>query len=557
MALIPLNFLPGTQRDGTALDGNRAIDAAWCRWRLGRPRKMGGFYESYDELLGVPRKIHMFYQGDQTIIHIGTGKSLQQVVLDSNGDVVSATDRTPAIFAAGPNASWTIDALFDTTTGLVQLVAHSNPNINVTAGTTKSVPFIGIINETVPLTPLTNPLPGDGGQYDKPLIAGGVVCVQPYLFDYDVDGFIGWSAPNLPNYIGVSGGSSGAGRARVSAQKIVAGMPQRGGGVNSPAALFWSLSEVITAQFVGQSNGIFAFNTVSPSSSILGPNTVIEYDGLYLWAGVDRFLMYNGTVVEIPNTQNQDWFFDNINRKFAGKAFTFKVPKYGEVWFCAPLFGATECSHACILNIRENCWYDTVLPNGGRGAGYLAQGFPYPVMGGVRPNNEGGYSLWVHESGLDERSADAKPIAIRSYFQTPYIGSAASEQPDSKATSFQQLEANFVQSGNMSVRLIGGMNARSGVTKTDPVILKAIPTTPGEQLIGFKEEFRLGSIQFESNCLNGNYVMGKSILHTAIGSERLLGGTGQPLNTPGWLVSDDLQGLLTDSSNPAVKGDST
>src|SRR5215469_17281926 len=97
--LVPLNFLPGIQRDGTMLDSDRAIDGQWCRWRLARPRKMGGFFRAYNGLAGVPRRINMFYQGKNTYVHIGTGKSLQQVVLDRNGRVISVADRTPALFA--------------------------------------------------------------------------------------------------------------------------------------------------------------------------------------------------------------------------------------------------------------------------------------------------------------------------------------------------------------------------------------------------------------------------------------------------------------------------
>jgi len=547
MALIPLNFLPGSQRDGTQLDSTRAIDSLWCRWRLGRPRKMLGFDRAFAGLTGVPRRIHMFYEGRQIYIHIGTGKSLQQVVLDINGNFISSVDRTPAIFGAGPDAGWTIDALFDTTSSAVVLVAHSVPDISVVAQPTQTIPFIGILTGTDKLKPLANPLATDG-QYDSPKVAGGIVCVQPYLFDFDKAGFVGWSAPNLPNTLGVSGGTSGAGKARVSAQKIVAGMAQRGGGVNSPAALFWSLSEVITATFVG-STAIFAFNTVSPSSSILSPNTVIEYDCLYYWAGIDRFLAYNGTVIEIPNPQNQDWFFDNMNHECAGKAFAYKVPSKGEIWFCAPLFGATECSHAAILNVRENCWYDTELPNGGRGAGYFAQGFRYPVMTGNQPNSAGQYSMWVHEKGTDQTGPNEKPLAIRSYFETPFIGSANNQQPDDHATAFEQLEADIIQHGDMTIYPFGTFNARGGPFKGCTVGLLAIPTAPADQLVGFKDEFRLGALHFESNVLGGNYITGKSILHASQGSARLEGGKGTPLTMPKWLVSDQLQGLLTDGSD--------
>lgn len=550
MSLIPLNFLPGIQRDGTPFDSNSAIDGLWCRWRLGRPRKMGGFYRTYANIQGITRKVYMFYQGNQTIIHVGTGKSLEQIVIDNNGNFVSYADRTPAIFAAGPDAGWTMDALFDTTSTAVTLIAHSTPDISTVASTTQTIPFIGDITKIDKLKPLTNPTTTDG-VYNNPKIAGGIVCAQPYLFDFDINGFIGWSAPNLPNTLGVSGGTSGAGNARVSAQKIVAGMAQRGGGVNSPAALFWSLSEVITAQFVG-SPAVFAFNTVSPSSSILSQNSVIEYDGLYCWAGIDRFLMYNGTVVEIPNTHNQDWFFNNLNRQYAGKAFAFKVPRYGEIWFCAPMFGNTECSHAAIWNVRENTWYDTELPNGGRSAGYFAQGFPFPIMTGSTKGSNG-YSLWVHETGTDQTGPKEAPTPIRSYYETPYIGSAAGQQPDPRATSFQQLEADIIQSGDMTVYTKGTFNARGGLFQGKPVNLQGIPKTNQDQLVGFSEEYRLGSLHFESNTLNGTYITGKNILHTQTGGERVTGGVGGLPIYPKYLVSDSLQALLADDGAPLTE----
>lgn len=555
MSINPLNFLPGVQRDGTQLDSDRALDALWCRWRLGRPRKMLGFDRAYAGLLGVPRRVHMYYQGKNTIIHIGTGKSIQQVVLDRNGIVVSVVDRTPGTFASGPNAGWTIDSLFDTTSQAVQIIAHSVPDVSVIASGTPSVPFIGIITDTDQLKPLTNPHPSDG-EYDAPLVAGGIACAQPYLFDFSTDGFVGWSAPNLPNTLGVSGGTSGAGKARVSAQKIVAGMVQRGGGVNSPAALFFSLSEVITAQFNNDPATIFSFNTVSPSSSILSGATVIEYDGLYIWAGVDRFLMYNGTVVEIPNAQNQDWFFDNMNWEFAGKAFAFKVPRFGEIWFCAPLFGNTEPSHAAIWNIRENCWYDTELPNGGRGAGYFAQGFRYPVMGGATPNTNGLYSLWVHEKGVDQTGPDERPKPVRSYFNIPFVGSVKATPPTEEGVSFGTLEPDIIQSGDMTIYPFGTYNARGGkaIAKNNTVTLKAIPVKPEDQIVSFKTDFRLASLHFESDVIGGNYITGKSLLHMVPGAKRMTGGVGVPLTYPAWLATDKLEGIVDDTGDDVTEG---
>ena len=97
---------------------------------------------------------------------------------------------------------------------------------------------------------------------------------------------------------------------------------------------------------------------------------VIEYDGIYYWCGVDRFLMFNGVVREVPNSLNLNWFYDNLNFNQRQKVFAVKVPRWGEIWWCYPRGNATECTHAVIYNVRENTWYDCELPNDGRSAGF-------------------------------------------------------------------------------------------------------------------------------------------------------------------------------------------
>ena len=520
-----LNFRPGIARDGTLFDSDQYADALWCRWRLGRPRKMGGFKQITDLLAGSPRRIHCFYQNGQVIAHIGTTSGIQQVVFaHQTGELISIADRTPPNFTAGFNIGFTFDAIFDTTSNVVQIVAHFVPDMGQIATVTTTVPVIGQIDSTTPLIPFSDPgVPmGDGGVWTQPAVSGGIVCVQPYVFDFNSYGQVQWSAPNLPLYLGVTGGSSGAGQARISAQKIVAGAPLRGGGTQSPAALFWSLSEVITATFVGTANGIFKFNTVSPSSSILSSRAMIEYDGLYFWVGIDRFLVFNGTVAEVPNPTNQDWFYDNLTPNFEDRVFAFKVPRYGEIWWCAPMFGNTEPSHAVIYNIRENCWYDTELPNGGRGAGYYAQGFHNPIMTGVT-NDGNGYSLWMHEHGVDEVRGDTY-TPIRSYFETGVFGGPKNPQPTDKGLSFQQLEPDIQQSGDMTVTLIGSPNARVDGKDAETIPLPAIPNVPQEEFVSFKarQSLRLSRLRVESNTLGGTFISGRNIGHATESDARLM-----------------------------------
>ena len=85
---------------------------------------------------------------------------------------------------------------------------------------------------------------------------------------------------------------------------------------------------------------------------------VIEYDGIYYWAGTDRFLMYNGVVAEVPNTQNFNYFFDNLNYVQRQKVWVSKVPRWGEIWWFFPSGDSTECNDAAYLicpNIATGC----------------------------------------------------------------------------------------------------------------------------------------------------------------------------------------------------------
>jgi hypothetical protein len=104
---------------------------------------------------------------------------------------------------------------------------------------------------------------------------------------------------------------------------------------------------------------------------------------VYYWCGVDRFLLYNGTVKEIPNTFNQNYFFDNLNYNQRQKVWVTKVPRYGEIWWFYPRGDATECTDAIIYNVRENVWYDAGEALGARrSAGYFSQVFAHPVAAG-------------------------------------------------------------------------------------------------------------------------------------------------------------------------------
>jgi hypothetical protein len=209
-------------------------------------------------------------------------------------------------------------------------------------------------------------------------VSGGVVSLHPYLFVYGNNGLIqNCSAGNTNDWV-----SADANATNVASGKIVQGLPVRGGS-NAPSGLFWSLDSLIRVSFIGGTGSppqYWRYDIISSQSSILSSQSAIEYDGVYYWCGVDRFLLYNGVVKEIPNAMNQNYFFDNLNYDQRQKVWVTKVPRFGEIWWFYPRGDATECTDAIIYNVRENTWYDAGEARGAqRSAGYFSQVFAYPV----------------------------------------------------------------------------------------------------------------------------------------------------------------------------------
>jgi hypothetical protein len=212
-------------------------------------------------------------------------------------------------------------------------------------------------------------------------VSGGVVTLHPYVFVYGNNGLIKNSgAGNAQDWV-----SADANEVNVATGKIVQGLPVRGGS-NAPSGLFWSLDSLVRVSYIGGTGTpvqYWRYDIISSQSSILSSQSAIEYDGVYYWCGVDRFLLYNGTVKEIPNNFNQNYFFDNLNYNQRQKVWVTKVPRYGEIWWFYPRGDATECTDAIIYNVREGIWYDAGEALGARrSAGYFSQVFAHPVAAG-------------------------------------------------------------------------------------------------------------------------------------------------------------------------------
>lgn len=446
--VFSLDTKPGIQRDGTVFDKQYYNDGAWVRFQRGRPRKMGGYREIVGNVAGISRGVYISPQDGFNFVYSGYSDGLQLTTMDNDGVGSGIVPIALNSFTASGLNLWKFDTFTDTSgTSQAFLVTHPGLNLSEIDNTVNTPVLYGAINgstmsqigvftDTITSTGtatvtiaaanvliaagqtvtgtgvpanttvvsivsttvvLSNAVPASvvvATFNNNVSVSGGVVVLHPYVFVYGTDGLIrNCSAGNLSDWV-----SSDSNEENVATGKIVAALPVRGG-TNSPSGLFWATDSLIRVSYAPTTINVGAtsvtqfwrYDILSSQTSILSSQCVIEYDGIYYWIGVDRFMLYNGVVKEIPNTFNQNYFFDNLNYNQRQKVWATKVPRYGEVWWYYPRGDSTECNDVIIYNIRENCWYDLgTAPGARRSAGYFSQVFRYPTAAGWETNAQGG-----------------------------------------------------------------------------------------------------------------------------------------------------------------------
>jgi len=444
-----LNVKPGIQRDGTQFASPSFVDGQWVRFQRARPRKIGGYNAIFLNAPNISRGMVMQSQNGINYVYSGDSNYLSGWQTGNNGGVgFGPTTITLNNFTANANNLWQFDLGFDPNgTGVLNIVAHPGQNLSNIDNTTNTPVLVGGfpysalsqvgvftatgnlsgttitissanyligVNQTVSGTGITTGTyvtavtvasgtttvtvsasmsSGSGVTVtfnNNISVSGGACMLYPYLFVYGNNGLIqNCSAGNFNNWVGADSNAN-----NVSGTKVVKGMPLRGG-TTSPSGLFWSLDQLTrvsySPQTVGSSTLYWRYDIISTATTIMSSNSVVEYDGLYYWVGVDRFFVYNGVVQEVENTVNINYFFDNINFAQRQKVWATKVTRWGEIWWFYPRGTATECTDAIIYNVREKIWYDSGQAIGAqRSAGVFSEVFPYPIWGG---NTSSGYQV--------------------------------------------------------------------------------------------------------------------------------------------------------------------
>jgi hypothetical protein len=132
----------------------------------------------------------------------------------------------------------------------------------------------------------------------------------------------------------------------------------------------------------------------------------------------------------------------------------------------------------------------------------------------------GGYPLWQHEFGLNKVSFLAE-TSITSNFTTcdiSWVGGTPSQDTPSgvnRRMHLRRIEPDFVQSGTMSLNILGRKFARGTTETSGPFYFD-----PETGKIDMRVEHREVRLRFESDAIDGNYEMGRLLITSEYGDER-------------------------------------
>lgn len=507
----PLTPNPGIQRDGTPFASQSCIDGQWCRFYMGRPRKIGGYKLIDGGNSEIIRSMFNVAKPNSVDTYLGRASSLNYNNFDFNGNGTGEIDRTPVGYVPNPDNLWDFDIFTNSTVvddSNAYVVGCVIPNGNDISNTVNGTIYYGDINTNTPLIRM------EDGSHNPIQVSGGIVFSSPVLIVYGNDGFIRWCKdgdlttwPETNNLV-------------IANTKIINMFVTRGS--VSPQVLCWTLNSLVNITYTTVL-GIetFVSSTIQEGITVMSPASIVEYNQQFFWVGIDQFYFFNGIVQRLNNSMSTDWFFQNVNLTQRAKVWGMTVPRYKEIWWFYPRGNATECNAVIIYNTELNVWYDSFIS---RAAGLSPGIFPLPIMSdsklGSIPSGRGisnSYGLWMHEFGFDQVIGNTS-LAINSFFETNIVTLFENQPENNRLIRTRRIEPDFAQVGSMNVTVNNRMFASDTVANGNLIQAGPYRFLPDTQKIDdVTSQGRLVSYVFSSNEAGGTYQAGQTLIDYEIG----------------------------------------
>jgi hypothetical protein len=142
------------------------------------------------------------------------------------------------------------------------------------------------------------------------------------------------------------------------------------------------------------------------------------------------------------------------------------------------------------------------------------------VAGSTMTQATGGYVIWEQEFGKNKITA-TEEFAIDSFIETCDIswvgGTPASDEPMgvNRRMHLTRIEPDFKQVGDMELTVVGRPFANDGVEEKGPFTY-----TPTSGKVDLRAEYRLVSLRWRSNVIDGDYEAGRTLITAEFGDER-------------------------------------
>jgi len=118
--------------------------------------------------------------------------------------------------------------------------------------------------------------------------------------------------------------------------------------------LVWTESSISSLQFTGTID-VFSITELSPSISLLAPNTVAVVKNSAYWMGHDKFYIYNGRVETLACTLLRH-VFDDLNFDQSDQFFAGINENYYEIWWFYCSSGSEVIDKYVIYNYEDGSW---------------------------------------------------------------------------------------------------------------------------------------------------------------------------------------------------------
>jgi hypothetical protein len=153
---------------------------------------------------------------------------------------------------------------------------------------------------------------------------------------------------------------------------------------------------------------IFGLRHLGQSVAIIGPNAMVDVNGVVRFMSDQDFIIFDGVIRVLPSDVH-DYVFNDFNTAQGYKVFCSVNKTFNEITWFYPSAASTEPDRYVTYNYVMNVWYFGTM---NRTAFHDSSRFllkPYGLYDGL---------MWQHETGTDETDSEGKLRPMTAYIES-------------------------------------------------------------------------------------------------------------------------------------------